>query len=262
MTGSLVCVGVGMMLGSHLTPLACSEIEGADVVFVAVSDALVERWIIAMHPDARSLQPLYAEDKPRTETYAHMVDVILTEVRAGRRVCAVFYGHPGIFVSASHECIRQALAEGYPAHMEPGISASDCLYADLGIDPGSVGCQHYEATQFLLYGRRFDTSAWLILWQVGLVGDVTLRQRTTGRAYRQVLVDVLCQDVPADHEVILYRAPVLPVDGPQIMRLPLRALPEADFGTSHTLVIPPCADLHVNAGILARLRRLSADAGT
>ena len=32
-TGSLVCVGLGMTLGSHLGPLARSHIEQADVVF-------------------------------------------------------------------------------------------------------------------------------------------------------------------------------------------------------------------------------------
>ena len=31
--GTLVCVGVGMTLGSHLTPLSRSYIEDADVVF-------------------------------------------------------------------------------------------------------------------------------------------------------------------------------------------------------------------------------------
>ncbi len=32
--GSLVCVGTGMTLGSHISPLARSYIEQADVVFV------------------------------------------------------------------------------------------------------------------------------------------------------------------------------------------------------------------------------------
>ena len=64
--------------------------------------------------------------------------------------------------------------------MEPGISAEDCLYADLGIDPGSVGCQHYEASQFMFYRRRIDPSAYLVLWQVGIAGDRSLRRFATG----------------------------------------------------------------------------------
>jgi precorrin-2 methylase len=140
--GSLACVGIGITLGSHLTSLARSHIEQADVVFLAVSDGIVEKWIEAMHPDVRSLQPLYAENKSRSKTYREMVGAILAEVRAGKKVCAAFYGHPGVFAWAPHEAIRLARREGYAAHMEPGISAEDCLYADLGIDPGAVGCQH------------------------------------------------------------------------------------------------------------------------
>ncbi|HTD28145.1 MAG TPA: SAM-dependent methyltransferase, partial [Xanthomonadaceae bacterium] len=95
--GSLVCVGIGMTLGSHITPLARSYIEKSDVVFAAVSDGIVELWLAEMHPDVRSLQPLYHEGTSRTQTYRKMVDSMLTEVRAGKRVCGVFYGHPGVF---------------------------------------------------------------------------------------------------------------------------------------------------------------------
>lgn len=80
--------------------------------------------------------------------------------------------------------------------MEPGIAAEDCLYADLGIDPGSRGCRHYEASQFMFYRRNVGPSAWLVLWQVSLAGDRSLARFSTGAAYRQVLVDVLARDYP------------------------------------------------------------------
>ena len=41
----------------------------------------------------------------------------------------------------------------------------------------SGGCQTYEATDFLLNSRLVDTSAQLILWQVGPVGDWTFQTR-------------------------------------------------------------------------------------
>ena len=75
--GSLVCVGTGMMLGAHLGPRARSHIEQADVVFVAVSDPLVELWLQQMHPDVRSLQPLYGQDRSRRDTYEAMVEAML-----------------------------------------------------------------------------------------------------------------------------------------------------------------------------------------
>ncbi len=255
-TGSLVCVGLGMTLGSHLGPLARSHIEQSEVVFAGLSDGIVELWLARMHADVRSLQPLYREGKSRMQTYRQMVDAILTEVRAGRRVCGVFYGHPGVFAWAPHKAIEVARREGYPAHMEPGISAEDCLYADLGIDPGRYGCQHFEASQLLFYQRRIDPTAYLVLWQVGLVGDQSLARFSTGAAYRQVLVDVLARDYPLTHEVIVYRAATLPIQPPRIERLALGDLPQADVGMADTVVIPPARAMQPDREIRARLAAL------
>ena len=255
-TGSLVCVGLGMTLGSHLGPLARSHIEQAEVVFAGLSDGIVELWLTRMHADVRSLQPLYRESKSRMQTYHQMVDAILTEVRAGKRVCGVFYGHPGVFAWAPHKAIEVARGEGYAAHMEPGVSAEDCLYADLGIDPGRYGCQHYEASQLLFYQRRIDPTAYLVLWQVGLVGDQSLARFSTGAAYRQVLVDVLARDYPLAHEVIVYRAATLPIQPPRIERLALGELPQADVGMADTVVIPPARAMQPDREIRARLDAL------
>ena len=252
-TGSLVCVGLGMTLGSHLGPLARSHIEQSEVVFAGLSDGIVEQWLTRMHADVRSLQPLYREGKSRMQTYHQMVDAILTEVRAGKRVCGVFYGHPGVFAWAPHKAIEVARSEGYAAHMEPGVSAEDCLYADLGIDPGRYGCQHYEASQLLFYQRRIDPTAYLVLWQVGLVGDRSLARFSTGPAYRQVLVDVLARDYPLAHEVIIYRTPTLPIQQARIERLALGALAQADVGMADTVVIPPARAMQVDHAMRARL---------
>ena len=256
--GSLVCVGLGMTLGSHLGPLARSYIEQADVVFAGVSDGIVELWLQRMHADVRSLQPYYREGKSRMQTYRQMVEAILTEVRAGKKVCGVFYGHPGVFAWAPHKSIEVARSEGYAAHMEPGISAEDCLYADLGIDPGTFGCQHYEASQLLFYQRRIDPTAYLVLWQAGLVGDQSLTRLSTGAAYRQVLVDVLARDYPLDHEVIIYRAPTLPIQQARIERVPLGELPQAELGMADTVVVPPARPLQPDPAIRARLAALDA----
>ncbi len=257
--GSLSCVGLGMTLGSHLTPLARSHIEQADVVFAALSDGIVEIWLERMHPDVRSLQPYYGRGKSRMTTYREWVEVMMAEVRAGKRVCGVFYGHPGVFAWSPHKVIEVARSEGFHACMEPGISAEDCLYADLGIDPGQRGCQHFEASQLLFYDRRIDPCGYLILWQVGLVGDLSLKRFSTGAAYRQVLVDRLIEDYPADHEVIIYRAPTLPVQKAEIRRIRLKDLPEAVMTTEETVVLPPASALKQNTKARARLAALDED---
>ena len=247
-----------MTLGSHITPLSRSYIEKADVVFTGLSDGVIELWLARMNPEVRSLQSLYKEGKSRMDTYRQMVETLLEEVRAGKQVCGAFYGHPGVFAWPTHRAVEVARAEGYRAHMEPGISAEDCLYADLGFDPGRVGCQHYEASQFMFNRRRVDTSAYLILWQIGVAGDQSFARFSTGMQYRQVLVDVLARDYELGHEVIIYRAATLPMHAPRMERLPLGKLPDADIDMHATLVIPPASALEPDLEIRERLRGLDA----
>jgi precorrin-6B methylase 1 len=245
-----------MTLGSHLTPLARSCIEQADVVFTAVSDGIVEKWLEAMHADVRSLQPFYREGKSRATTYRQMVAAMLAEVRAGRNVCGAFYGHPGVFAWPAHRAIAIARREGHAARMEPGISAADCLYADLGIDPGTFGCQHYEASQLLFYRRRIDPGAYLVLWQAGIAGDRSLARFATGNDYRALLGSVLRRDYPADHSLIIYRASTWPLGAPRIERIKLRDLAQARIELADTLVLPPARALQVDTKMLERLARL------
>jgi precorrin-6B methylase 1 len=256
--GSLACVGLGMTLGAHISPRSRSHIEQADVVFAAVSDPLVELWLQQMHADVRSLQPFYAEGKSRQDTYREMVEAMLAEVRAGRTVCGAFYGHPGVFALAPHRAIETARAEGFDAHMEPGISAEDCLYADLGIDPGTVGCQHYEASQLMFYQRRIDPTAYLVLWQAGIAGDRSFRRFATPAAYRQLLVDLLAADYPLDHPCTIYEAATLPINTPRIETVALGGLALAELRLQSTLVLPPARPLQQNPAMLARLAELDA----
>lgn len=258
--GSIACVGLGMTLGSHLTPVARSHIEQADVVFAALSDGIVEMWLERMHPDVRSLQPYYGKgDKSRAITYQEWVEVMMTEVRAGKKVCGVFYGHPGIFAWSPHEVIRVARDEGYPAVMEPGISAEDCLYADLGIDPGSHGCQHYEASQLLYFRVPLNPHAYLVLWQVGLVGDRTMKLFATSPEHRYLLVEVLVKDYPRNHEIIIYRGATLPIERPRIRRTTLRNLTAAQISAEETVILPPREGMQANEEILERLDALDRE---
>jgi uncharacterized protein YabN with tetrapyrrole methylase and pyrophosphatase domain len=259
-SGSLACVGLGMTLGAHLGPRARSYIENADVVFAAVSDPLVELWVQGMNGDVRSLQDFYADGKCRHSSYQEMVAAIMHEVRSGRRVCGAFYGHPGVFAMVPHMAIATAREEGHAAVMEAAVSAADCLYADLAIDPGSVGCQHYEASQFMFYRRRVDPSAYLVLWQIGVAGDRTFGASTTGAACRELLLELLAPDYPMDHEVIIYEAATLPILEPRSERVALGALATAALKPYSTLVIPPSRGLERNSAVIQRLEEIEKQA--
>lgn len=239
--GSLVVVGTGIRLAQQCTPEARDAIQRSDVVYAVVPDAFAQHWLETLNGNVVSLQPLYGNGRSRAKTYEAMTEAILEGLRAGKRVCAVFYGHPGVFVTPSHEAIRRARAEGFEAYMQPGVSAEDCLYADLGVDPADVGCQSYEATDFILNARKVDTTAALVIWQIAVAGDLSYTLLEPDPRRLAVLVEVLLEDYPPEHSVIVYEAATLPVTEVKQQSLPLCELHTATVSQLSTLYIPPLA---------------------
>jgi uncharacterized protein YabN with tetrapyrrole methylase and pyrophosphatase domain len=249
----LVVVGLGILLGAHITAEAEAHIRQAGQLFYVVTEPAAAYWMQALNPSARSLAVLYADDKRCLDIYGEMVATILAAVRSGQQVCAVFYGHPGVFVLPAHAAIRQARAEGFAATMCPGVSAEDCLFADLGIDPGAHGCQSFEATDFLIRRRRFDPHSSLLLWQVGLVGELHKRARYDVRRGLAVLVEELCASYPPDHEVVIYEAARVATARPDIRRVALSDLPITPVQPIATLYVPPIGPARIDQTMLARL---------
>ncbi len=256
--GQLVVVGCGIELGRHITERALSEIHAADVVFM-LADAFAQQWLLSIRPDCHSLACFYADTRDRRQTYAEMEAEILAAVRAGQHVCAVFYGHPGVFAQVPHNAIRIARDEGYPARMEAGISAEACLYADLGLDPGECGVQSYEATGFLISQYPVNPAALLILWQVALTGNLDCIGFEPDPARLEILVDKLAIWYPSDAPIILYEAAQLPVQRHRADRLQLHDLPRAHYREYTTLVIPPIVEPVRDQSTLTRLSGLSVD---
>lgn len=241
---SLLVVGTGFMVAGQVTAEALSAMEGAERLLHLVSDAATRSWLETLNPNSESLYDAYDEGRPRVDSYEEMVQRMLAPVREGRSVCVALYGHPGVFVYPSHEAIRRARAEGHPARMLPGVSAEDCLFSDLGLDPAIHGIRSYEATDFLVRRRPVDPTTGLILWQVGAIGVTTYYRRNVWRTEGLVpLAEELCPHYPAGHEAILYTAATLPVAGPEIHRLPLGRLAdppnEIEVSVAATLYVPP-----------------------
>ena len=259
--GKLICVGLGMRMAGQITPIALSYIETADVVVAAAGHQFTRKWLQEISKEYICLLGHYSacdeDGQNRRDTYRRMADTILAEVRAGKTVVAAFYGHPGIFACIAHIAIADARAEGFHAEMLPGISAEDCLVADLGIDPGRTGMQSMETTQFMVYQRKIDPTSLLILWQPGLAGELSLKRFDTTPAKLQVLVDKLARDYPLDHPVILYEAATNPLEQTRIDTILLRDLPTASLQQITTLVIPAAFPLTLDQAIVDELNALS-----
>lgn len=244
--------GTGILPVGHLTEEASHAIQTAERVFFVVTNPLLERMVLRLSPGAEDLHPLYSKDKPRDQTYAQMVAALLGPVRQGKSVCAAFYGHPGVFVNPGHAAIKKARAEGHSAEMLPGISAEDCLYADLGLDPARDGCASFEATDLLLAHRTWDPTSALVLWQISVIGEEAYPD-SDGRQNLRVLVERLREVYPASHEVTIYEATSLPGFPSSIHRCPLGKLARAPLTHFSTLYVPPLPGRRYDRALMKRL---------
>jgi hypothetical protein len=255
--GSLIVVGTGIRTVGQMTLESIAWMKQADKVLYVVGDPIAEAMIKELNPDgAESLTHYYGVGKPRIETYNQMIERILECVREGKLTCAACYGHPGVFVYPSHESIRRARAEGYSAKMLPGISAEDCLFADLGVDPGIMGCQSYEATDFLANGRLIDNSAALILWQIGVVGDATFKTAGYDTSAMPLLVEKLLIYYPPTHPIYLYEAAVLPGCEPTVVAATIATLPQYPMSAGYTAYVPPARQSVSDPLIVQRMQQL------
>ena len=202
-----------------------------------LADAAAATWLASLNPNARSLATHYRPGVPRAEVYEEMVDEIVGAVRRGQRVCAVFYGHPGVYVQPSHEAVRRARSEGFEARMLPAVSAEDCLIADLGVDPGEHGWQSFEATDFIRR-RSPDPAAALVLWQVDAIGRIDSTRGPNPEGLR-ALAEALARSYPPGHELVFYRASVYPTVRGETTRLPLSVLAQLEEAPAGTLYVAP-----------------------
>jgi hypothetical protein len=250
--GRLTIVGTGIRAGLHTSIESRACIEHAQKVLYLVSDPVAAKWVENLNTTAESLSHLYETGRDRLETYDAIIESILRWLRDGVDLCVVFYGHPGFLVSPSHEAIRQARLEGFQAEMLAGISCFDLIHTDLGLDLAGMGYQAFEATTFLVYGFRFDTSAPLILYQISVIGDNTWSPNPD-LSRLSVLIEYLHHHYGSEHEVIVYEACPYAVGSPLILRMPLSQLIKAHITHGSTLYVPPKPARTPDAGMLKRL---------
>lgn len=229
-------VGTGITGVSQLTLEAVAWIEAADVVCYVLADPLTQRWLHEHAREVEDLSRLHRRGVPRLHAYRAMSERLVEHARSGRLVVGVFYGHPGVFTSPSHWAVEQARAEGLSARMLPAVSAEDCLFADLGVDPGDGACQSFEATDMIIRARQPAVDAHLIVWQVGVVAQLDLG---AGQEHLAALVAYLQRFYPVDHPVTHYRAAQSVVADPTVQTVPLAELTTLPLDVTSTLYVPP-----------------------
>jgi hypothetical protein len=251
-SGSLTIAGTGIRPGLQTTQEVRDRIRHADKVLFALAEDAPTEWLRVLNPSAESMAHLYRPGRPYLDVYAETVSTILTWVRRDLDVCAVSYGHPGVLDQSSREAVRRAAAEGYETRFLPGISTLDCLFADLELDPGTRGCQMFDATDFLVRDRRPDVSVPMVLFQISLIGETRATSEVNHDGLR-ILAGRLAQAYGAEHEVVVYEATPFPVGRATIERCSLNRFAEVGVTGMSSLLVPPAAEAPLDPAMMARL---------
>jgi precorrin-2 methylase len=193
-----------------MSPQALSYIEQADVVFYHATNGITATEIRRYSREAVDLYEYYGEGKERKVTYVQMAELMLREVRRGRSVVGAFHGHPGMFVSPARRALAIAAAEGYETALIPAISAPDCLFADLRVDPGVLGCQIIMASKLLRKETIIATTGHVVLLQVGAVGDNGFSFSGYKNNKLDLLFERLIDIYGADQDCVYYMAAIFP----------------------------------------------------
>jgi hypothetical protein len=238
--GSLVVVGSGIQFAGHATLATERAIREATRVFFAVADPWAARWIRSLNEGAESL-PYPSDASARRDIYALMVRTILESVRAGERVCAVFYGSPAVLTQPAHNALRQARAEGWQATMLPGVSFLECLFSDANIDPGEQGCHFLDASIFVNESRVLDVYSLVVLSQIGFVRKrgVFTEQDAEVRTGLEILRERLLRFYSPHQVAVLYEAARSPLDIPRLEPIAIEALPDCRVSALTTLYLRP-----------------------
>lgn len=252
--GSLTIVGTGYGGSGRVTPETEAVVRSAHRVFYLVSDPETANWLRLTNPNTISLHDSYREGRSGRESCDEMAERIVAALTEGKEVCAAFYGHPCIFVSPAQEAAKRARALGFIVSMLPAISAMDCLYADIGFDPGVRGCQVFESTDFVVRMREPDPSTPLIILQAGAAGAMDYTASAAAEPARvAVLMNHLLRFYSGHHEVTIYETAPLPVLATRADAIPLSSLASARLSVYSTLFVPPGQLAKSDGAALTRL---------
>ena len=236
-------VGLGIVGTRQITKEVDAVLKKSERVFLLFYQEVLHHYIAnELGTPVTDLHDEYEEGLNRSDTYRKMVDRVMSAAEnATRPVTLALYGHPTIFVTPTRLIQEEAPDRGLRVKVLPGISSIDCLFSDIGFDPGSTGIQMYEATDFLL--RRFvpDTAVPLFLWQVGTL-ETGLYSAKRSKPERFVRLRQYLQSFyPEDHILYLLRTATYPFTNSEQRAFRLRDFEKQYLYVDpvHTLYIPP-----------------------
>ncbi len=214
--GRLVIAGTGITAVSQMTAETIGYIKRADIVFYHATNGVTATQIRELNANAVDLYEFYGEGKNRRTTYVQMAELMLRKVRLGLTVVGVFHGHPGYFVSPARRALAIASREGHETTLLAGVSAPDCMFSDLRVDPGVFGCQILMASRVFQQDAIVAVSGHVVFLQVSAVGDKGFSFSGYKSATIEPFIEKLIELYGENQESVYYMAAIFPGFEPTI----------------------------------------------
>ena len=236
---TLFIVGVGIKTLSHLTEEAKQVIENTERVLFLVNEPLLKEYITENAKSFFNLEEIYFNHAYRADAYNKITEYILSSLENYDNVGVVAYGHPFFCASPFLDAAIKAKDNGCIVHAFPGISSLDCMFSDLMIDPTANGLQVYEATALINSKITINTSANLVILQVGFVNVKTHTHTSENNVDLTYLCDYLKAIYPEKHSGIIYQASLYPSVKPKIDIFQISELSLHKLSSISSIFIPP-----------------------
>ena len=229
-------VGLGVLNVDQLTREVERVIRRSNEVLYVDTGVATRAHLASLCPRVTSLfESSYEESSHRLNAYHHMAARVLDAALDHPPVTFAIHGHPIVGVYAPFLIRDMAGLLNLEVQVLPGISAMDCLFAELMVDPCVTGMQMYEATDLLLRRRPLQPDVPALIWQIGCV-ETTLHTmrvsnpealRAAARSPAALLpsrppgVSLLLESPSADavHGVSFRRAGTVRTGAPAALRL-------------------------------------------
>ncbi len=234
-------VGLGIRSVDQITREAERAIRHSHEVLFVDTSAGTREYLATLCPRVTDLVATsYEERERRVGAYRHMAARVIDAALTHPPVTFAMHGHPLVFSYPPFLIRDLARALDLSVEIQPGVSATDTIFADLGIDPSIAGLQMYEATELLLRRRPLQPDVPALLWQIGNLESSLHTQRVSRPERFHRLRDYLLGIYPAEHVAHAVYSSPHPLMDSVVHDVAIGALPDhaETFHAGFSLYIP------------------------
>ncbi|MHC0449673.1 MAG: SAM-dependent methyltransferase [Candidatus Lariskella arthropodorum] len=237
---NLYIVGSGIKTLSHFTKEFETYTTQSDIVFYLNNDPVTKQWYQKYAKKSYDLDNIYQKDNRthRSNIYHAIADYVISEFQSYDNICFALYGHPFFCAQPALHAIEKIVRdrEDIKIHSFPAVSALDCLWIDLKVNPAEKGMQLYEASFMIHREIPLLSHVDLVVLQAGLIDIDTIY---TGKEESSInkLKDYLLKFYSHDHPLVIYEAAQFPSHQPKIISCSVGKLVKDDISTLSTLYI-------------------------